>query len=104
MIGHQARSVIDLPPKVLFWRSFNNQVYSEFTSIDYPDSSSEEMSKETALSVAERDFVLEALLQNVRLDGRDTNSFRPLSISFGEEYGHVKVKLGQTRLVVYFSS
>lgn len=56
------------------------------------------MSKETALSVAERDFILEALLQNLRLDGRDPNSFRPLSISFGEEYGHVKVRLGQTRL------
>ncbi|QKX59138.1 uncharacterized protein TRUGW13939_06270 [Talaromyces rugulosus] len=62
------------------------------------------MSKETALSVAERDFILEALLQNVRLDGRDTNSFRPLSISFGEEYGHVKVRLGQTSLVVRISA
>jgi exosome complex component RRP45 len=76
----------------------------KLTSIDLLRRSVEAMSKETALSVAERDFILEALLQNVRLDGRDTNSFRPLSISFGEEYGHVKVRLGQTRLVLHFFS
>lgn len=55
------------------------------------------MSKEAPLSTAERDFILEALQQNVRLDGRAIDELRPLSISFGDEYGHVKVQLGQTR-------
>lgn len=62
------------------------------------------MSKETPLSVAEREFILEALLENIRLDGRDADAFRPLSVTFGEEYGHVKVQLGQTRCVTFLCS
>jgi len=55
------------------------------------------MSKEAPLSAAERDFILEALQQGVRLDGRALDELRPLSISFGDEYGHVKVQLGKTQ-------
>lgn len=55
------------------------------------------MSKEAPLSVAERDFILDALHQNVRLDGRGLDQFRPLSVSFGNEYGHVRLRLGKTR-------
>jgi len=55
------------------------------------------MSKEATLSVAERDFILDALHEEVRLDGRQLDQYRPLTISFGEEYGHVKVNLGKTR-------
>lgn len=62
------------------------------------------MSKETPLSVAEREFILEALLENIRLDGRDADAFRPLSVTFGEEYGHVKVRLGQTRYVLNYAN
>ena len=57
------------------------------------------MSREAPLSVAERDFILDALHQNVRLDGRGPDQTRPLSISFGNEYGHVKLRLGKTRWV-----
>lgn len=64
-----------------------------FASID----SAAKMSKEAQLSVAERDFILEALRENVRLDGRGADQFRPLNLSFGEEYGHVKLQLGKTR-------
>ncbi|KAL1964983.1 hypothetical protein VTN77DRAFT_6183 [Rasamsonia byssochlamydoides] len=62
------------------------------------------MSREVPLTVAERDFILEALHQNVRLDGRGVDELRPLAISFGEEYGHVKVQLGRTSLVVRISA
>lgn len=55
------------------------------------------MSREAPLSVAERDFILEALRENVRLDGRGADQFRPLNLSFGEEHGHVKLQLGKTR-------
>lgn len=55
------------------------------------------MSREAPLSVAERDFILKALQEDVRLDGRKADQFRPLNISFGEEYGHVKLQLGKTR-------
>ena len=57
------------------------------------------MSKEAPLSVAERDFILEALRQDVRLDGRGVDEYRPLNVSFGAEYGHVRVQLGKTRYV-----
>ncbi|KAJ5369058.1 Exosome complex component rrp45 [Penicillium cataractarum] len=62
------------------------------------------MSKEASLSVAEREFILEALNQDVRLDGRGLDQFRPLKISFGDEYGHVKLELGKTSIVVRISS
>lgn len=60
------------------------------------------MSREAPLSVAERDFILEALRENVRLDGRGADQFRPLNLSFGEEHGHVKLQLGKTRYVSGF--
>lgn len=58
------------------------------------------MSKEAPLSIAERDFILEALREDVRLDGRGPDQFRTLSLEFGDEYGHVKLQLGKTRLVI----
>ena len=62
-------------------------------------SSALNMSKEASLSVPEREFILEALREDRRLDGRTADEFRPLNISFGEEYGHVKLQLGKTRWV-----
>ncbi|RMJ22784.1 hypothetical protein PHISP_06341 [Aspergillus sp. HF37] len=62
------------------------------------------MNKEAALSIAESDFILNALRENVRLDGRDADQLRPLTLSFGDEYGHVKVQLGKTSLIVRISS
>lgn len=57
------------------------------------------MNKEAPLSIAERDFILNALREDVRLDGRQPDQLRPLNVSFGDEYGHVKVQLGKTRYV-----
>ncbi|KAL2872578.1 exosome non-catalytic core subunit RRP45 [Aspergillus lucknowensis] len=62
------------------------------------------MNKEAPLSVVERDFILDALRENVRLDGRSADQLRSLTVSFGEEYGHVKVQLGKTSLIVRISS
>ncbi|KAL4917182.1 ribosomal protein S5 domain 2-type protein [Aspergillus aurantiobrunneus] len=62
------------------------------------------MNKEAPLSINERDFILDALREDVRLDGRAANQLRPLNLSFGEEYGHVKVQLGKTSLVVRISA
>ena len=55
------------------------------------------MSREEPLTIIERDFILEALQESVRLDGRAVDDLRPLQISFGKEYGHVKVRLGRTK-------
>ncbi|OJJ50556.1 hypothetical protein ASPZODRAFT_126439 [Penicilliopsis zonata CBS 506.65] len=62
------------------------------------------MSKEAPLSLAERDFILDAVREGVRLDGREVDQLRPLRISFGREYGHVKVQLGKTSLVSRISA
>jgi exosome complex component RRP45 len=55
------------------------------------------MPKELEPSTNERRFALNALLENLRLDGRDVDSFRELKLSFGEEYGLADVQLGKTR-------
>ncbi|PYI36987.1 ribosomal protein S5 domain 2-like protein [Aspergillus japonicus CBS 114.51] len=62
------------------------------------------MNKEAPLSIAERDFILNALREDVRLDGRAADELRPLKVTFGEEYGHVKVQLGRTSLVTRISA
>lgn len=57
------------------------------------------MPKEADISANERAFILEALHKNVRLDSRALDQLRPLTVSFGDEYGHVKLQLGKTRFV-----
>lgn len=55
------------------------------------------MPREAEPSLNERTFILEALRENVRLDGRAFDSFRDLEMTFGEEYGSAHVQLGRTR-------
>lgn len=55
------------------------------------------MPREQELSSNAKAFTIAALKENVRLDGRDFESFRDLQIEFGEEYGLVDVRLGKTR-------
>jgi len=55
------------------------------------------MPREAEPSINERAFVLQALQEDVRLDGRALDAFRHLNISFGEEYGVADVRLGKTR-------
>jgi len=57
------------------------------------------MPKEPELSINEKSFILEALKQNIRLDGRALDAFRDVELTFGEEYGFVDVRLGKTRFV-----
>jgi exosome complex component RRP45 len=49
----------------------------------------------------QRLFILEALKQDLRLDGRAFDSFRPLKLQFGRELGLADVRLGQTRCEVF---
>uniref|UniRef100_A0A669CN31 Exosome complex component RRP45 n=1 Tax=Oreochromis niloticus TaxID=8128 RepID=A0A669CN31_ORENI len=54
--------------------------------------------KDTPLSNCERDFLLKAIEEKKRLDGRQTYDYRKIKISFGTDYGCCFVDLGQTRL------
>jgi len=55
------------------------------------------MPREAELSLNEREFILQALKEKTRLDGRAFDAFRNLELSFGEEYGVADIKLGKTR-------
>ncbi|KAK7530170.1 ribosomal protein S5 domain 2-type protein [Phyllosticta citribraziliensis] len=62
------------------------------------------MPREVELSRNERDFILQALGENIRLDGRKFDAFRDLDLSFGDEYGAADVKLGKTRVLARVSA
>jgi exosome complex component RRP45 len=55
------------------------------------------MPREADLSNVERAFILQALAENVRVDGRARDQFRTLDISFEEDYGTCTVQLGKTK-------
>ncbi|KAF2715521.1 exoribonuclease [Pleomassaria siparia CBS 279.74] len=61
------------------------------------------MPREADISVNERAFILQALQERIRLDGRAFDAFRPLELSFGDEYGVVDVQLGKTRVIARIS-
>lgn len=60
------------------------------------------MPREVDISNIERSFILEALTQGVRVDGRQLDQFRNLNLNFGDEYGTVTVQLGKTRYLAPF--
>lgn len=51
------------------------------------------------LSGNTRDFVLQALRNKERTDGRPMFSFRPLRVVFGSDTGHCELALGDTRVL-----
>lgn len=62
------------------------------------------MPREADPSTNEHDFVLSALRENIRLDGRSLDHFRHLDLTFGDEYGVADVRLGKTRVLVRISA
>lgn len=57
------------------------------------------MPREADPPSVERNFILDALHENIRIDGRALDQFRPLSLTFGSTYGTATVQLGKTRSV-----
>lgn len=55
------------------------------------------MPREAEPSLNEKAFVAQALQENLRLDNRAFDDYRPIELSFGDEYGAAEVKLGKTR-------
>ncbi|KAG4303498.1 hypothetical protein PCANB_000215 [Pneumocystis canis] len=62
------------------------------------------MVKDIGLSLNEKEFILEALNKNLRLDGRGFNIWRDLKITFGNTYGHAEVSIGKTKIIVRISA
>ena len=48
-------------------------------------------------------FLLSALRENLRLDYRAFDAFRPIHLSFGDEHGVADVRLGKTRVMAKVS-
>ncbi|XP_060946545.1 exosome complex component RRP45 [Limanda limanda] len=55
--------------------------------------------KDTPLANCERDFLLKAIQEKKRLDGRQTYDYRKIKITFGTDYGSCFVDLGKTRVM-----
>lgn len=59
--------------------------------------------KEAIVSNCERAFLRKALSEGTRLDGRQFDEFRNISISFGTDWGCVQVSLGETKVLAQVS-
>ena len=59
------------------------------------------MPREVDVSLNELNFVLRALDENTRLDGRSLEETRQPEITFGDESGVADVRLGKTRSVQF---
>jgi exosome complex component RRP45 len=55
------------------------------------------MPREADLSSNEREFTLQVLRNGMRLDGRGRDQFRPIDLTFGDQYGAVDLRLGKTQ-------
>lgn len=65
------------------------------------------MPREPDPSTNERAFLLSALRENLRLDSRALDAFRPISLSFpsgADEYGTADVRIGKTRVLAKISA
>lgn len=60
------------------------------------------MPREAEPSLNEKTFLLQALKENLRQDGREFDQYRPVDLTFGDDYGHADVRLGKTRYVWLF--
>ncbi|KAK8055833.1 hypothetical protein PG993_001060 [Apiospora rasikravindrae] len=57
------------------------------------------MPREAEPSQNEKDFILKAVREGHRLDGRALDEFRQLDLKFGDQYGVADVTLGKTRII-----
>ena len=62
------------------------------------------MPREVDPSNNEREFILSALRENIRLDGRALDQFRSIELAFEDEYGVANVRIGKTRVMTRLSA
>ncbi|KAH0594907.1 hypothetical protein MHUMG1_07204 [Metarhizium humberi] len=55
------------------------------------------MPRDAEPSLSEKTFVAKALDEGLRLDNRKFEQFRPLELTFGDEFGVADAKCGKTR-------
>ncbi|KAI5928404.1 ribosomal protein S5 domain 2-type protein [Camillea tinctor] len=62
------------------------------------------MPREAEPSLNERAFVVQALQEGLRIDGRALDQFRELDLKFGDQYGVADLTLGKTRIFAKVSA
>lgn len=62
-----------------------------------------ESQSDDLISLSERNFILDSIQGEQRIDGRGLYDVRTLRLSFGSTWGRVQVQLGSTRCVFLFS-
>ncbi|KAF3770514.1 hypothetical protein M406DRAFT_59501 [Cryphonectria parasitica EP155] len=62
------------------------------------------MPREAEPSLNEKAFVTQALQEHLRLDNRSFDDYRPIELTFGDEYGTAEVRLGKTRVLARTSA
>ncbi|KAH9441228.1 hypothetical protein MJO28_015794 [Puccinia striiformis f. sp. tritici] len=62
------------------------------------------MVREAQASILEREFLIQALKEGIRLDGRALFEQRPLSLSFADDGHSVDCSLGNTRVAAHVSA
>ncbi|KAH6654179.1 ribosomal protein S5 domain 2-type protein [Truncatella angustata] len=62
------------------------------------------MPREAEPSLNEKAFLVQALQEGHRLDGREFEQFRKLELTFGDQYGVADVTLGKTRVLAKVSA
>ena len=77
--------------KLILWGVDSDQNY---LSLAQPPPT---MPREAEPSKNEREFILSAIQENIRLDGRALDAYRNIDLSLSDEYGVADVKLGKTR-------
>ncbi len=60
------------------------------------------MPREAEPSLSEKTFVLKALEEGLRVDNRKFDTCRPVSLTFGDEFGVADVQFGKTRYALQF--
>ncbi|CEG68377.1 hypothetical protein CU097_014231 [Rhizopus azygosporus] len=62
------------------------------------------MVKDTDPSINESTFLLEALKQGRRVDGREVYDMRSIEITLGNDYGYAEVRLGKTKVAAHVTA
>ncbi|KAI1487463.1 ribosomal protein S5 domain 2-type protein [Biscogniauxia mediterranea] len=62
------------------------------------------MPREAEPSLNERAFIVQALQEGLRVDGRALDEFRKLDLQFGDQYGLADLTLGKTRILAKVSA
>ncbi|KAK3065167.1 3'-5'-exoribonuclease, partial [Teratosphaeriaceae sp. CCFEE 6253] len=61
------------------------------------------MPRDAPPSTNTRAFLLSALQQQLRLDRRALDAYRPISVAFPGPYGQADVRIGKTRVLCHIS-